>query len=189
MFICAQTLCMVFFMWAVIKKRKKIIIVAFIVLFFLISTFLFVISGTNILAAFKKGERLNYHKNVTEIIITCDTSELYKLFNTREIKINDREVIEKIFDYINSLELVRGQSPLYSNAEDMLIFTLRFDGEMYQYENNAYGELDESIVFTTQYLIITGKPQGSTHYYVKNAGFNIFDKSTKFSRYLYGLIG
>ena len=131
-----------------------------------------------LLRIFKKKESLNYHNiNSIEVIPR----------NVRDvgvIQIENKEDIEKILNYLNSLELIKEKKPNYKiNSRDGLsqvgYFTIHF-----------YGYNSDGITFTTEYLTIYhgGHDWDYTSYYIVDSGYNPNNNSSKFSDFLDELI-
>ena len=129
-----------------------------------------------ILTFFEKGESLNYYNNEIERIVVIGNS----VNGGRRIVVVDEDVIGQIIDYINSLKLVEGHRSRISHIHDEGSF-------MFVIFHQDIDKEPDVFVFTSKYVEVGGKMQGTNFYYIKNAGYNSADKSTNISRHFYEL--
>jgi len=142
---------------------------------------------------------LDYQEKVSYIVITIYDPRLIEILNGKagikindigeiDIEIHDREDIEKIIKYLNSLKLIEDNLIEYvpfdrNNVGFFEIFIFR-DG----FENDS--DAVDIIAFETNYLafIPNGHDWKETRYYIKNSGYNHKTKTSKTFNFLYDLI-
>ena len=122
---------------------------------------MFIFFKIDILNAFKNGKSINYKENISyvEFLNVNRPTEKEEI-----VKIDNKEDIKEIFDYLNSLELVECEHPSHYFGDN---------GYMHIY---IYGEEEQLNVITIspRYLYLTKKSYNWTNkvYYIKNAGYN-----------------
>jgi len=136
------------------------------------------------IASFSKdGVNLNYN-NDRDIEYIRITSNFDLGMNSRQFEITDKAIIDKLLNYINSLELIEGLEPSHSHLYDKGSFMISI------YKPDAELSNPVSIIFTTRYLSVSysGYDWEHTDYYIKDSGYNPINKSTKITKYLYELL-
>ena len=171
--------------------NKKLIIILLCIIFLV---FIFIIFRENIIRL-KLSTRLNYSENVAYITIYDDrlievvgsNSEI-EINSIGDIEIHNREVIEKIIKYLNSLELIEDNLTEYEDVDiDEVEY---FDVTIFRNDNEKYLNGYDIIAFQTNYLsfIPEGHDCYGTRYYIKNSGYDPKTKTSKTFEFLYDLI-
>jgi len=142
---------------------------------------------------------LNYHENVAFIIIHDDRlskdlnseseSKIYDLGGfVGDVMITDRNDIEKIIKYLNSLMLIEDNLTEYVDVDldEVGYFRITIFRDDYENDSRAY----DSIEFETNYLSIipSGNDRHATRYYIINSGYNNKTKSSNVHQFLLDLI-
>ena len=175
--------------------NKKLIIILLCIIFLV---FIVIIFRENIIRL-KLSTRLNYHENVAYITIyddrlieVADGKLEIEINSRRGIEIHNREDIEKIINYLNSLELIEDNLTEYVDVDldevGYFSITIFRDGYVNDYQNNL--DALEHIAFQTNYLefIPGGHDWKTTRYYIKNSGYDPKTKTSKTFEFLYDLI-
>lgn len=161
------------------NKKVIIYILGCLIMIFI---FLFFIYETNLLMMFKKSESLNYHKDIDYIIVTSFKGDRF-IKGYKNVVIRDSNDIEKIFDFLNSLKLVKGKGPRH-----------------YIYDEGSFGitvilkkrvsDFNETFFFMSDYLVFDNELRKSDHveYYIKDSEYNSKDKTNKIYYFLYDII-
>ena len=169
------------------NKKVIIIILGFLILVFILLFFMY---KTNFLMMLKKSESLNYHKDIYEeidhVIITSFKGERFTK-GSKSIAIRDPKDIEKILNFLNSLELVKfdkGKGPrryIYDEGSFGIAIVLKNDSDF-----------ADVVFFMSDYLIFYNEKYRSEQhrmkYYIKNSGYNSKDKTSKAYYFLYDII-
>lgn len=170
------------------NKKVIIIILGFLILVFILLFFMY---KTNFLMMLKKSESLNYHKDIYEeidhVIITSFKGERFTK-GSKSIAIRDPKDIEKILNFLNSLELVKfdkGKGPrryIYDEGSFGIAIVLKNDSDF-----------ADIVFFMSDYLIFFNERYESdqhriVEYYIKNSGYNSKDKTSKAYYFLYDII-
>lgn len=134
----------------------------------------------SIFRVLKKEVNLNY-SNVNSIGIKLGIDK-------SSIHVNDDDV-QKIVDYLNSLELVEEkipykEKPIYDDNQSI---------EEYHNKLKDIGYFliairEDMIVFSTEYVEVWVDDYKNTSYYIKNSGYNPEDKTSNFHNFLSDLL-
>ncbi len=137
----------------------------------------------------KQSVTLNYVEDISYIIV----SDKGRLGTTEDgifsIEIYDKEDIEKILNYLNSLELIE-EIPSFEYFPDLnerfSYFSIDIIKVGYEEDDTAHDLLS----FQTTYMSISrgGFDCRSTIYYIKDSGYNPITKSSKTYEFLNELI-
>ena len=158
--------------------RKEIKFVIIVLLCVMITFFvLFLHYGDALFRTFKTKENLNY-SNINNIKVLHVNDDI------GSIQVENKEDIEKILNYLNSLDLIKEKRPDYninsmSELSDIGYFSIYFSGSSF-----------DAITFTTEYLTIhhNGHDWDYTSYYIKDSGYNPEDKTSNFYNFLSELV-
>lgn len=175
-----------------ILNKKTIIFISSCIL--LISVFVIIAYGKSILRLFKQSTNLNYHAEIAYI-------ELGKRFSEdgNDIRIDAREDIEKILNYLNSLELIEENVTRF-NPYDLIAdgyFTIDIirkgdeNANLYVVEGEKVISYSQDLLsFRNDYMSFTPNYMDwkSTRYYIVNSGYDDETKNSNVYQFLYNLI-
>ena len=162
--------------------KLSIIIICCLGIIFLV---LFLCYGKDFIRTFKKKESLNYH-DIRGIQVNRINN------GTGTIQIEDKDDIERILSYLNSLELIREKIPKNESPDydgDIDKYLSKFDNIGF-FTISLYGSTSDGIAFTTEYLTVyhNGYDWDYTSYYIVDSGYNPEDNSSKFYDFMVELI-
>lgn len=161
----------------IVNIRIAKIILCFTILIFIIILFFY---RRDVLRIFKKSESLNYYKDV-EYVEIFDKGGYIN--GNRNIVIDDSEDIERLFEFLNSLELIKEELPRKYRYDDEyfdILIVLR----------NSVGNYDELFSFISNYVVVYNEERKSEYieYYIKDSGYNSKDKKSKVYNFLYDMV-
>jgi len=187
------------------KKILTIILLSIIIIVVFIVIILYIVTIENITdiknrdivyqkdlsMSSKQGVSLAYNEDIANInyIEIHDKGRFgLQIVNGRSIfRIDDREKIEKIIDYINSLELVEDEKVIYNFNYKTDLNSLGYFTIFIQKDNLEYTLIE----FMTHYLTLVPSDTcdcNSTSYYIKDSGYDPITKNSKTFEFLYDLI-
>lgn len=125
--------------------------------------------GDILFRVFKKKENLNYN-DITHIDFIPEHS-----MDVGVIHIENKDDIEQIINYLNSLDLIKQKIKYNIKSTNEL-------NEIGHFIIKLYGASSDGIVFTTEYLTIyrNGDDWENISYYILNSGYNSEDKTSNF---------
>gem|GEM_PF-5925147 len=158
------------------KKIAAFILCCIITILFLVV----MIYGKNIFRLFKQSVYLNYHEEIAYI-------ELGKRFSKdgNYVRIENREDIEKILNFLNSLELIE-ENVIRYNPPDLSYFTI----SIIRSNPEVVGRPPDLLSFQTDYISFSqdGRDWESKRYYIKNSGYDNQTKKSKVYEFLYDML-
>lgn len=142
-------------------------------LFVLLTVLIFIIFKIDILNMFKKGISINYNEDVAYLEVLNVNNHTK---HNGVIKIDNKNNIKEIFEYLNSLELVecRTSSNYFFDNGYTHIYVYGLEEQL------------NVITISSRYVYITKKDYNWDNkvYYIKNAGYNPITQSNNICKNL-----
>ena len=138
--------------------------------------------GRNIIRLIKGKESIDYNRDLLYIVIK--NIDYYSGSNRKEVRIDNKEDIEQIVNYINSLELIKEDAPNYYDGSIEYVDISKsgyFSIDLVRIDKNRNGY--DSLVFSTEYVTVcyNSIEKNAPSYYIVDSGYNPENKTSKFS--------